>query len=285
MDTVYLNGEYMDRSEAQISPLDRGFLFGDGVYEVIPTYSGRMVGFRAHIDRMNNGLEEIGIKLSGSYEYWTRICEQLAERNDGGNLGLYLHISRGADVKRSHAFPQGIEPTVFGYAFTIPDFGEPDRKEHPGLRLHITEDLRWSRCHIKTTSLLGNVLHFQEGVSQGNDETILHNAKGELTEGAMSNVFIVKDGVVSTPVQDSQILAGVTRFLTLDILRKETAIPVLERVVTLDEVNDADEVWITNSVDGIAPAISLDGASIGDGKPGEVWELAAKAYAKNNYLY
>lgn len=285
MDTAYLNGTYMALADAKISPLDRGFLFGDGVYEVIATYAGRAVGFKAHIDRLNRGLEEIGIEMSRSYDYWTNICDQLIDRNEGKNLGIYLHISRGADEKRSHAFPVGVEPTVFGHAFQIPDWEQPDREKISGMKLHLAEDLRWDRCHIKSTSLLGNVLHFQQGLSLGKDETILHNARGELTEGAVSNVFIVKNGVVSTPIQDNQILGGVTRYLTLDMLRTKTDIPVLEKVITLDELRLADEVWITNSTDGIAPAISLDGAMIGDGKPGHVWELAAKIYAEQKFLY
>ncbi|MFT5483886.1 MAG: D-alanine transaminase [Halieaceae bacterium] len=285
MDTVYLNGAYMALAEARISPLDRGFLFGDGVYEVIPTYGGRVVGFAPHIDRLNRGLQEIGIELSEPYEYWQQICEQLSERNGGENLGLYLHLSRGADIKRAHAFPEGIEPTVFGHAFEIPECDEPDREKHPGFKLHLAQDLRWRRCHIKTTSLLGNVMLFQQGLSQGNDETILYNGSGELTEGAMSNVFIVENGVVSTPVQDNQILGGITRYLTLDILREKTDIPVQERVITVHEVRRADEIWVTNSIDGIAPATSLDGARVGDGKPGRVWEVVAKAYEENKFFY
>jgi D-alanine transaminase len=146
-----------------------------------------------------------------------------------------------------------------------------------------TEDLRWQRCHIKSTALLGNVIHFQEGYSSGNDEALLYNADGELTEGSSCNAFIVKDGVVITPIQDNQILPGITRRIILDSLRADGSLKVEERVVTMDEVRNADELWITSSSKEIAPVTQLDGKPVGNGEVGEVWEKAFQIYTDTKY--
>ena len=225
MNTVFLNGDYMPIEEAKISPLDRGFLFGDGIYEVIPSYFGKMVGFKGHIDRMNNGLKAIGIELNWSDAQWQELCDSLSEKNGAGPLGIYLHVSRGADTKRFHAYPENIAPTVFAMTFEIAVPKTPDLATvGKGYALTSTEDLRWQRCQIKSTSLLGNVLHFQEGYEAGSQETLLYNNNNELTEASASNIYVVKDGVVATPIQDNQILPGITRRLILDILAKDGSI-------------------------------------------------------------
>jgi D-alanine transaminase len=148
-----------------------------------------------------------------------------------------------------------------------------------------TEDLRWQRCHIKSTALLGNVLHFQQGFAAGCQEVLLYNDKKELTEASSSNVFIVKAGVVSTPLQDNQILPGITRRLVIDILSNETGLTVEERIITLDEVQEADEIWLTSSSKGIAPVTKLDKKPVGSGQVGPVWLKAASVYGKNKFNY
>lgn len=286
MNTVFLNGDYMPIEEAKISPLDRGFLFGDGIYEVIPSYFGKMVGFKGHIDRMNNGLKAIGIELNWSDAQWQELCDSLSEKNGAGPLGIYLHVSRGADTKRFHAYPENIAPTVFAMTFEIAVPKTPDLATvGKGYALTSTEDLRWQRCQIKSTSLLGNVLHFQEGYEAGSQETLLYNSDNELTEASASNIYVVKDGVVATPIQDNQILPGITRQLILDILAKDGSIKVEERVITLDEVNAADEIWISSSSKEIAPVTMLDGKLVGDGKVGPVWLQAATLYSANKFSY
>ncbi len=286
MNTVFLNGDYMPIEEAKISPLDRGFLFGDGIYEVIPSYFGKMVGFQGHIDRMNNGLKAIGIELNWSDAQWQELCDSLSEKNGAGPLGIYLHVSRGADTKRFHAYPENIAPTVFAMTFEIAVPKTPDLATvGKGYALTSTEDLRWQRCQIKSTSLLGNVLHFQEGYEAGSQETLLYNSDNELTEASASNIYVVKDGVVATPIQDNQILPGITRQLILDILAKDGSIKVEERVITLDEVNAADEIWISSSSKEIAPVTMLDGKLVGDGKVGPVWLQAATLYSANKFSY
>jgi len=286
MSTVFLNGDYMPIEEAKISPLDRGFLFGDGIYEVIPSYFGEMVGYQGHIDRMNDGLKAIGIELNWSDAQWQALCDSLSEKNGAGPLGIYIHVSRGVDTKRFHAFPKGVTPTVFAMTFEIPVPKTPNLATiGKGYTLISTEDLRWQRCQIKSTSLLGNVLHFQEGYEAGSQETLLYNSNNELTEASASNIYIVKDGIIATPIQDNQILAGITRRLVIDILAKDSSLTLEERVITLDEVKSADEIWITSSSKGIAPVTMLDGKEVGDGNVGPVWLKAATLYSKNKFSY
>ncbi|MEH6581772.1 MAG: aminotransferase class IV [Halioglobus sp.] len=285
MSTVYLNGDYMPMSEAKISPMDRGFLFGDGIYEVIPSYDGQLVGFGPHLERMQDGLDAIELKLTIEHNAWRNICEKLCTINGGGNLGIYIHISRGADNKRNHAYPTDITPTVYAFAFEIPPAPEPDKSKATPYRVSTTEDLRWKRCNIKSTALLGNVMHYQHGHSQGNNETILYNADGELTEAAACNVYVIKHGVVITPDLDFQKLPGITRLMLLDILRKHGDIPVEERTVTRDELLDADEVWISSSSKELAPVIEIDGKPVGNGEIGDVWLAAQTLFTQHKFDY
>ena len=285
MSQVFLNGEYLPMEEAKISPMDRGFLFGEGIYEVIPSYSGKLVGFTPHVNRMTDGLRAIDIALDYSHQQWRDIAATLIEKNTGDNLGIYFHVSRGADNKRSHIYSDNMSATVFAYAFEIPPEPSANRNSVKPYTVSTDQDLRWKRCHIKSTALLGNVMHLQQGHKEGNGETILYNERGEITEGCAVNVFIVKEGRVITPLLDGQILPGITRLLLLDILRQDGTIPVEERVVTLAELQGADEVWITSSSKEIAPVVAVDGKLIGDGKVGEVWEKAQALFTQNKYDY
>jgi D-alanine transaminase len=285
MTIAYLNGEYMPLEETRISPMDRGFLFGDGIYEVIPSYDGRMVGFGPHISRMQNGLAAIEIKLGWNDQQWRELCVSLLEKNGNGNLGIYLHVTRGADTKRNHAYPEGVEPTVFAYAFEIPPPPVPERDKIKPYTCATGSDMRWDRCNIKSISLLGNVMHYQQGHSKGDGEILLYNEHNELTECGACNAYIVKDGVVATPPLDNQILPGITRLVLLGVLQADGSIPVEERVITMDEVWDADEVWISSSSKEVMPVVKLDGKPVGDGKPGPVWEKAAKLYSAGKYNF
>lgn len=284
---AYLNGDYLPIEEARISPLDRGFLFGDGIYEALPFYGGRPVALGLHLQRMANGMAEIGIENPLSNKEWHTVAEELVKRNgNDGNLGLYIQVTRGNEGRRFHGFPENTRPTVFCMTVPIPAHPEsPDRNSIQGLKVASTEDLRWRRCHIKSTSLLGNVLSFQYGYAQGCDETIQYNALGELTEGSMNNVFIVKNGVVATPPLDNQLLPGISRHIIIESLRADGRIPVEERVVKMEEVRSADELWISNSANHIAPVVELDGQPVGDGKVGQVWELAKRIYEDNKFNF
>lgn len=282
---VFLNGQFVPMSDAKISPMDRGFLFGDGIYEVVPSYNAQLVGFSLHIERMQNGLKAIGIKLNQSVDDWRDIAQTLIEKNGKGNLGLYFHVSRGTDVKRFHAYPDDIQPTVFAYAFNIPAANVADKTLVKQFKVASTEDLRWKRCQIKSTSLLGNVMHFQQGQDAGVHETILYNQHNELTEASACNVFIVKNDVVITPPLDNQLLPGITRHMLLDILRKDGTLQVEERAISMNEVRAADELWITSSSKDIAPVVELDGQPVGNGKVGDIWQLAQTLYSASKYNY
>jgi D-alanine transaminase len=283
MSIAYLNGSYLPIEEARISPLDRGFLFGDGIYEVVPSYQGKMIGFGPHISRMQDGLGAVEIKLDWNEGQWRELCETICQKNGNGNLGIYLHVTRGADNKRNHAYPVGIEPTVFAFTFEIPEPPAADRNSIKPYTCSTAPDLRWQRCNIKSISLLGNVMHFQQGHEKGDGEILLYNANNELTECGACNAYVIKDGVVATPVLDNQILPGITRQIALKVLRDDGTIQVEERTITMDEVWDADEVWISSSSKELVPVVKLDGKPVGDGKVGPVWEVAAKLYKAGKF--
>ncbi len=285
MSIVFLNNTFLPMAEAKISPMDRGFLFGDGIYEVIPSYEGKLVGFAPHIERMNNGMKEIGINFDWTLQQWRDVADTLIEKNEGDNLGIYLHVSRGTDSKRFHAYPDDVAPTVFAFAFEIPAAPVADKTQAKGYKVSTTRDLRWERCHIKSTALLGNVMHFQHGFERGANETLLFNANNELTEASACNAYIVKDGVIITPPLDNQILPGITRFMLLDILKKDGSLKVEERIVTMDEVFDADEVWVTSSSKEIAAVVEVDGKPVGKGAVGDVWQAAQTLYSAGKYNY
>jgi D-alanine transaminase len=285
MSIVYLNGSYMPIEEANISPLDRGFLFGDGIYEVIPSYGGKMVGFGPHIDRMIDGLAALEIKLDWDHNQWRKVCQELIDQNPNEQLGLYLHVTRGADTKRHHPYPKGVAPTVFAMPTAIAPAPIPERDKVNAYKVSTMQDHRWKKCHIKSISLLGNVMHYQQGYSQGSDEVLLFNTQGELTECGACNAYIVKDGVVITPVLDNQILPGITRLIALGVIREDGSIKVEERNPSREEVFNADEIWISSSSKEIAPVVEIDGQPVGDGKPGPVWEKAAKLYSAGKFNY
>ena len=283
MSIVYLNGNYVPDDEARISPMDRGFLFGDGIYEVIPSYDGKLVGLAPHLKRMQQGLDAIEIKLRVDFDHWREIALQLIARNGGGNLGLYFHVSRGADTKRNHAYPADVTPTVFAFAYEIPATPTASKKAAKPFTVITAKDLRWQRCNIKSTSLLGNVMHYQQSHAGGHDETILYNDRREITEASSCNVYVVKHGIVATPLLDEQKLPGITRDTLLEILRRDGSIAVEERVVTLAELNDADEVWLSSSSRDIVPVVAVDEKPVGDGCIGDVWLAAQTLYATQKF--
>ena len=283
--TVYLNGDFIPLEEARISPMDRGFLFGDGIYEVIPSYDGRLVGFGPHLARMSDGLASLEIDPGMSEEDWRAIANELIARNGGGDIALYFHVSRGADMRRDHAYPEDIAPTIYAFAYPIPPAPVADKEGATLYRVSTAEDMRWKRCNIKSTALLGNVMHYQQGKSSGSDETILYNADGEVTEAAACNVFAVVAGTVVTPQLDEQKLPGITRQMLLDILKRHTDLTVKERVLTVSELRSAEEVWLTSSSKEVVPVVALDGEPVGDGDVGDVWLQAQSAFARHKFDY
>jgi len=280
MTIAFLNGDYLPLEEARISPLDRGFLFGDGIYEVVPVHDGKPIGFSLHYERMRQGLSAVEINLEWTLEQWRDVCDKLVEKNGAGNLAIYLQVSRGADTKRHHAYPVGVTPTVFGFASPL-----TISAEIKPLKISSAEDKRWRRCDIKSTALLGNIIHFQKGQAEGKDETLLYNAAGEVTEGSAANAFVIKDGVAATPPLDNQVLPGITRLMLLDMLRKDGSAQIEERVVTMQEARAADEIWLTSSSKDVAPVVELDDEPVGSGHPGPVWKTAQRIFTEKKFDY
>ncbi len=285
MSQVLLNGEYLPQEQAKISPMDRGFLFGDGIYEVVPCYDGKPVGLTFHLERMNRGLSEIGIKYKPELKEWQQHIEFLQSQVNSDSVGIYIHISRGTDSKRFHAYPQNVAPTVFAYAFEIPPSQSTNRDTAKGFKVVTAKDLRWQRCHIKSTSLLGNVMHFQQGQDANKDEVILYNDQGYITEAAACNVFVVKNDKILTPKLDNQLLPGITRQILISSLDKHGGFNLIEQDIPIDDIESADEVWITSSSKEIGAVIEVDGKVIGDGKPGLMWQRAQQAYNQFKFSF
>ncbi|MGY0218062.1 D-amino acid aminotransferase [Endozoicomonadaceae bacterium StTr2] len=278
MSIVYLNGEYLPQQEARISVMDRGFLFGDGVYEVVPVFNGHLFRWEQHLNRLQRSLTEIRIDLDWDNDKWQKMLRTLLLKNPGRTQTLYIQVTRGAGVTRRHGFPAEAEPTVFAMLSPL-DSHLPDSLDKVSPIHAITlQDHRWQRCDIKSISLLGNVLHHQEALDAKVDEAILLNARGELTEGSATNVFVVKDGEISTPPADRNILGGVTRDLAIELINTDARYTCHERIIPKDELFLADEVWITSSNREILPVGVIDGCTVGTGQPGAVWHHVAGLY-------
>lgn len=274
MNIVYLNGEFLPADEAKVSVFDRGFLFGDSVYEVIPFYQG--VGFRlqAHLERLNHSLRAVRIKNEGS---WNEILDTLVRKNGGGNLSVYLQVTRGNAGKRSHAYDDSLEPTVFACCTPIKDVWGEGAKSVVPLKAIVTEDLRWHRCDIKSTCLLPNILVLQQAKDEGVQEA-LFSRNDKLTEGSACNLFLVKRGVLYTPKRSSEILGGITRELVLELADKH-AIQFQEVDIDYEQLLSADEVWVSSSTRGVVPVVEVDGQVIGDGHPGPIWQKMFEFFA------
>ena len=263
----YLNGEFMPLNEARISPLDRGFLFADSVYEVLPAFEGRMFRFREHFDRLACGLNEVRIPVPLDHAQWHEVLQVLIDRNGGADMYLYAQVSRGMEYGRDHAFPAVVKPTVFAMACPLPVLTEQGRID--GLAAITVEDFRWGRCDIKSTMLLANVLMKQQAREAGAQEAIILR-DGTVLEGASSSVFVVLEGTLITPPKSRSILPGTTRDAALDVIGSQFAIEV--RPICLEELRRADEVWISAATRDVLPITKIDGVAVGSGKPGPRWQ-------------
>ncbi|HMN44462.1 MAG TPA: D-amino acid aminotransferase [Povalibacter sp.] len=271
----YLNGEFLALQEARISPLDRGFLFGDSVYEVLPVFDGRMFRFREHFDRLARSLREIRMASPHSHEEWLVLLEQLIERNGGRNMYLYVQVTRGTEFGRSHEFPANVRPTVFALASLLPVFTAEQLEK--GLSAMTVEDFRWGRCDIKSTALLANVLMKQQAIDAGAQEALIVR-DGEVLEGSSTSVFIVRDGVLVTPANSHRILPGTTRDTALELATG--MIPIEIRSIAVDELSSADEVWIASATRDVLPVTRIDGRPVGSGKPGPLWHKVSAAFGQ-----
>lgn len=256
MSWTYLNKDFITREEVKISPFDRGFLFGDGVYEVIPIYERKAFLLEEHIARLGRSLVLTGIKRPKKWNKIPEIIDNLVERNLFDNQSVYLQITRGEDSVRNHIPDPKVEPTLFITSSDLkvnPYRLNPEKK---GLAVKILEDPRWDRCDIKAVTLLSNVIAMREANIEGKDGVIFCN-KGKITEGASSNVFAVFDNLVVTSPESNQILSGITRKHVLSLLSAK-GIKVLEKDLNLADLYKAEEVWMTSSTQEIQPVRKID---------------------------
>lgn len=266
---VYLNGEFLPLSEARVSVLDRGFLFGDGVYEVIPVYGGVPFRIGEHIRRLHRSLDAIRLVLPTSAAELEDIVLRLIHGDE--DQSVYLQVTRGYAPRRDHAFPERVQPTLFAMATTIKPLPNPD-----GVCAITLPDIRWHRCDIKAITLLPNVLLRQEAVERGCAEAILVR-DGHATEGAASNLFVVHQGTLLTPPNGPDLLPGITRDLVLE-LAQANGVPCREESIPLGILGSAEEVWLTSSTREILPVIRIDGAPVGGGEAGRHWRRMYAIY-------
>lgn len=265
MKFAILDGKMIERSEAKVDVEDRGYQFGDGVYEVIRVYNGKMFTGTEHLNRLLKSLDSIGITLPYTMDHLTKLLEELITKNDLQVGIIYMQITRGV-APRNHAFPaEHVTPCLVAYTKEVV---RPLESLKTGVKTLVTEDIRWLRCDIKSLNLLGNLLAKQKAAAEGCFEAIQHREE-DVTEGSSSNIFIVKNGVIITHQSDNLILKGITKDIILKICASNEIV-VEERTFTLDELAHADEVFLSSTTAEVMPIIEVNGVSVRDGLPGPV---------------
>ncbi len=264
---VYLNGEYLPLNEAKVSVLDRGFIFGDGVYEVIPSYGSKALRFDHHMQRLQNSLDAVRIKNPLSNKQWQEIIDKLIANTHSQDQYIYLHVTRGV-ASRDHRFPNETTPTVFVMCNVLHTV-EADLLK-TGIAAVTMDDIRWQYCNIKAIALLPNILLRQQAVDKGAAEAILIR-DGNITEGAASNIFIVSHGIIKTPPKGNNLLPGITRDLVVEIAQSHK-MPIEETTISEEEFLVADEIWLTSSTKEILPITKINDQLVGNGKPGAIWQ-------------
>jgi D-alanine transaminase len=276
MATVFLNDTFLPAEQAKVSVYDRGFLFGDGVYEVIPVYGRQPFRLQAHLSRLQNSLD--GIHLNNPFDEarWTQLITQLIEQNDSDNQVVYLQVTRGV-APREHVFPEGVKPTVF--MMSNPLNSLPESYKEQGIKAITVDDIRWQRCDIKAIALLPNTMLRQQAHEQGAGEAILIR-DGVMTEGSASNSYAVFDGVIYTAAKDNTVLPGITRDFVLELAAKAN-IAFKEESVTAERLTQADEIWISSSTRELLPVTTLDDKPVGLGIPGPIWQQLDELYQRD----
>ena len=271
---VYINGEYLPQSQATVSVLDRGFLFGDGVYEVIPVFAGKPLRLTEHLDRLQRSMHRVSLKNPLTQPEWEEIFQRLLESNPGGDRSIYLQVTRGAAPIRDLSFSADIEPTVF---VMVNDIKPVDyAKLEKGIEAITVDDFRWKACDIKSVSLIANVMIRLSANEQNVVDAIMVRG-GLVTEGTASNIFVVHNGIISTPPKSDCLLPGITRDLVIE-LALANGLTVEERDIKQDELETADEIWLTSSTREIAPVVKLDNRVVGDGVAGDYWKKIIALY-------
>jgi len=267
MSELYLNGVFVSESEARVSVMDRGFLFGDGVYEVIPAYGGHLLRCDEHLNRLDASLGGIRMENPLGHRQWKEILGRLLSQSPEQNQYIYLQVTRGAEPVRDHLIPNDIEPTVMAMARPIKP-RKPEVEEQ-GVAAVTRDDIRWSRCDIKSVALLAAVLMRQEAEDEGATETILIR-EGKALEGSSTNLFIVRQELIITPPKSNLLLAGITRELIMELAR-EAGLRCSEQAVNAADLETVDEIWISSSTREVLPVTRLNGGQVGDGRPGPLW--------------
>jgi D-alanine transaminase len=269
---VYLNGNFLPLADARVSVLDRGFIYGDGVYEVVPVYARKPFRMPQHLTRLQNSLD--GIRLANPHaQRWDALIAELVAHQPFDDQAVYLQITRGV-AKRDHAFPHGVAPTVFMMSnpLVLPTREQVER----GVAVITTQDNRWLRCDLKTTSLVGNVLMRQLAVDHDAVETVMFR-DGHLTEASASNVLIVRDGTIIAPPKDNLILPGITYDATLEIAH-DAGVSLDVRAVTHAETLGADEMWLSSSTKEVLAVTKVDEKPFAGGAPGPVFRRVWAAF-------
>ena len=277
MSIVYLNGEYKPIEEASINVLDRGFIFGDGVYEVIPIFNRKIFRFSEHIMRLENSLKAIYMKNPLNENEWNKIFNKLIDSSEESNQSIYLQITRGIS-KRDHDVSIANKPTIFVMSRPM-----ETSNFSSGIKAITHKDIRWEYCDIKAITLLPSILLRHKAKEQGAREAILTRNK-YVTEGAASNVFVCTNNKILTPPKTNHVLSGITRDLLIEILLSNN-MSLKEEPISEDTLIDADEVWLTSSTWEIVPIIELNDKPIGDGKPGPLWKQANQFYQEFKLNY
>jgi len=270
---VFLNGKFLPIEEAKIPVLDRGFIFGDGVYELVPVYSRVPFRLEEHLARLERSLGETKIRNPYSRAQWRDIIYRVVDAQPFDDQGVYFQVTRGV-AKRDHAFPKDAEPTVF--MMSNPLVTPPKEVVQKGASAVSAQDNRWLRCDIKSISLIGNCLLRQLSAETGAIETLLFR-DGKLTEASASNVFVVRRGVILSPAKGNLILPGITYDVVAEIARANN-LPMEYRDITEAKTRAADEIWVTSSSKEVVPVVTLDGAKVGDGGPGPVFARMHQLY-------
>lgn len=270
---VYLNGEFLKKEDAKISPNDRGFIFADGVYEVTKYYNGKPFRYEDHIKRLQRSLSELSIDFKNTEELQKIFNDLLIKNNlENTHAGVYLQISRG-EHKRIHSFPEKINPTIYAFAFGLPS----DKKTlENGIKVITNEDIRWQRCDIKSVSLLPNTMLFNQAIKAGAGECILIR-EGLITEATHSSVLGIKNGTVITRPLSNFILPGITRKVILEICSKN-GIPLEQRAFSEKELYNLDELIIAGTGSEITPVVQIKDTVIGNNKPGKITRLIQKKF-------
>ncbi|WP_457669688.1 D-amino acid aminotransferase [Thiolapillus sp.] len=272
---IYLNGEFIPQENACVSVMDRGFLFGDGVYEVIPAYAGQPFRLREHLRRLDASLEGIRMSPPLDEDQWRDILQRLLAQRGDADQQIYLQITRGAYGKRLHTIPEDINPTVMAFATELAR-RDPELVKQ-GMSVITLDDIRWDRCNIKAITLLANILSQQQARDEGAQEAILVR-DGQANEGTASNLFIVKDNLIITPPKSRHLLPGITRDLVLELAR-DAGLPYAEASISVEELEAAEEIWITSSTKEVMPVTRLNGHPVDNGHPGPMWEKMDALYA------